>query len=101
MRFFLVPSLMILMAAAPALAQASAPDRQSLARENFAQADADGDEKLSASEFRRFIDENAKDDLGRAAMVKRFKAYDKAFERLDANKDGFVSRTEFASARRN
>jgi hypothetical protein len=101
MRFSLIPSLMIFMAAAPALAQASAPDIQSLARENFAQADADGDERLSSFEFRRFIDENAKDDLGRAAKVKRFRAYDKVFDRLDANKDGFVTRTEFASARRN
>jgi hypothetical protein len=60
----------------------------------------DGDERLSSSEFRKFIDENAKDNLGRAARVKRFGAYDKAFERLDANEDGFVTREEIASARR-
>jgi Ca2+-binding EF-hand superfamily protein len=100
MRIYEVLSLLIFIAAAPALAQASDPNRQSLGRENFAQADADGDERLSASEFRRFIDENAKDDLGRAARVKRFGVYEKVFARLDANKDGFVTRAEIAIASR-
>lgn len=94
-----VPSLLLFMAAAPALAQASAPDSQSLARENFELADVDGDERLSSSEFRRFIDENAKDNLGRARRVQRFKAYDRAFQRLDTNEDGFVTREEIKSAR--
>lgn len=100
MRFYRIYSLLFFIAVAPAYAQASAPDSQSLARKNFVLADVDGDERLSSSEFRKFIDENAKDNLGRAARVKRLGAYDKAFERLDANGDGFVTREEIASARR-
>ena len=81
--------------AAPALAQ----DTNALARENFDQADANDDGKLSPTEFRVFIDENAKDEIGRAAMVKRFGAYDRAFATLDQDEDGFVSGAELRAAR--
>lgn len=76
-----------------------AQDNRTLARENFRIADVNKDGKLSKPEFRVFIDENAKDDIGRAPTVRRFGAYDTAFERLDANKDGFVARSEIAGAR--
>ena len=82
--------------ATPALAQ----DDRSLARANFEQADRNDDGKLSKSEFRVFIDENAKDNIGRAAMVKRYGAYNTAFEQLDGNKDGFVARSEIAGAKK-
>lgn len=99
MRFCKILSLSILAVAVPSVAQATAPDQQSVARQNFIQADADEDDRLSKSEFRRFIDENAKDNLGRAAMVRRFGAYETAFGRLDENKDGFVTKDEIARYR--
>lgn len=77
-----------------------AQDNRTLARENFAIADVNEDGKLSKSEFRVFIDENAKDDIGRASMVRRMGAYDTAFKRLDANKDGFVARSEINGAKK-
>ncbi|WP_108791779.1 hypothetical protein [Erythrobacter sp. Alg231-14] len=82
-------------------ATANAQDNRSLVRENFQQADANDDDKLSRSEFRVFINENAKDEIGRASTVKRFGAYDRAFARLDANEDGFVTTAEMRSARSN
>lgn len=99
MRFCTIASLSVLAMAAhaPTLAQADAADNRSLARANFAQADANKDNKLSKPEFRRFIDENAKDGLGRASKIKRFGAYGTAFGRLDANSDGFVTVKEIAA----
>lgn len=94
---FLLISMTAIILAAPAIAQ----DNRSLVRENFQQTDANDDGKLSKSEFRVFINENAKDEIGRAATVKRFGAYDRAFARLDANEDGFVTRAEMRSARSN
>lgn len=96
MRINTALSLAIFAMAAPTLAQTPAQDQRSLVRENFKLADANGDDRLSRPEFRRFIDENAKDKLGRSAMVKQFGAYDTAFERVDSNKDGFVTKGEIA-----
>ena len=45
------------------------------------------------------IDENAKDEIGRAAFIKQRKAYDRVFARLDTNDDGFVSFSELPIAR--
>ncbi len=87
--------LIAIFVAAPTLANANA-DRAA-ARENFKQADGNNDGKLSKSEFRRFIDKNAKDGVGRAGMVRRLGAYDKAFSRVDSNKDGFVTGTELVA----
>ena len=72
---------------------------QAKARENFQQADADGNGKLTRAEFRNFINANADDGLGRAGMVRRFGAYDTAFDRVDKNKDGVVTPTELAAVR--
>ena len=77
----------------------TAQDNRGLVGENFEQADTDNDDKLSPSEFRVLIDENAKDEIGRAAFIKRRKAYDRVFARLDTNDDGFVSFSELPVAR--
>ena len=88
-----------LLVATPVLANQEADD-QAKARENFQQADADNDGKLTPAEFRNFINANADDGLGRAGMVRRFGAYETAFERLDTNADGLVTPRELAAARR-
>lgn len=89
-----------LLVAAPVHANEEADD-QAKARENFLQADADNDGKLTPAEFRDFINANADDGLGRAGMVRRFGAYERAFERVDNNADGVVTAPELAAARRN
>ena len=89
-----------LLVATPLLANEEADD-QAKARENFQQADGDNDGKLTRTEFRNFIDANAKDGLGRAGMVRRFGAYETAFERVDKNEDGVVTPRELAAARQN
>ena len=89
-----------LLVAAPLHANEGADD-QAKARENFQQADADDDGKLTPAEFRNFIDANADDGLGRAGMVRRFGAYETAFKRVDKNADGVVTARELAAARRN
>ena len=89
-----------LFVATPLLANQEADDRAK-ARENFQQADADSDGKLTRTEFRNFINANADDGLGRARTVRRLGAYDRAFERLDNNEDGMVTVGEIAAARRN
>lgn len=96
MRSTIPITLYALVMAAPAFAQTSAADQKAV-RTNFKQADANKDGKLSKSEFRRFIDENAKDNIGRASMVKRFGAYDAAFARVDTNKDGIVTGKELVA----
>ena len=68
--------------------------------ENFHLADANNDDKLSALEFRVLIDENTKDEIGRAAFIKRRQAYDSVFARLDANNDGYVSFSELPIGQR-
>tara|TARA_A100001035_G_scaffold7523_1_gene5352 strand:+ start:410 stop:703 length:294 start_codon:yes stop_codon:yes gene_type:complete len=77
----------------------TAQDNRSLVGENFEQADINNDDKLSPSEFRVLINENAEDEIGRAAFIKQRKAYDRVFTRLDANNDGFVSFSELPVAR--
>ena len=87
----LLPVLAVALMASGAAAQ---DEKQSAAAENFQQADANEDGKLDKKEFRTFIDLNAEDNLGRASMVKSYGMYDRAFARVDANKDGFVARDE-------
>ncbi len=86
--------------ASPAMAMQDNEDRAA-ARENFRQADADGDTRLDKREFRAFINANADDDLGRASTVRRFGAYDRAFARADANQDGYVTGRELAASQGN
>ena len=71
----------------------SKADRQKMI-ENIVQADKNNDGAISRSEFETLINLNAADGLGRAAQVKRMGAYDRAFGRIDANGDGFLTRTE-------
>lgn len=84
--------------AAPVAAQ---QDIRAAVQENFKEADANEDSKLNKAEFRKFIDANADDNIGRgAAMVRQFNAYDTAFARIDANEDGFITGEELANLQR-
>lgn len=71
----------------------SGADRQALIA-NFLQADTNNDGALYLSEFEQLMKLNANDNLGRAAIVVRTGAYGKAFNRLDTNRDGAVTREE-------
>ena len=97
MRLFTIVSLSALAIAAPAHALDKKAERAA-ARANFIQSDTSKDGKLNKAEFRKFIDANAKDGIGRASMVKSFGAYDTAFARVDANKDGVVTGKELAAS---
>ncbi|WP_109354533.1 EF-hand domain-containing protein [Sphingorhabdus sp. EL138] len=97
MRLSIPVSFFALTIASPALALNAAADRTA-AQENFSQADGNEDGQLTKSEFRKFINANAADDIGRASTIKRFGAYDRAFERVDANKDGLVTPKELAAS---
>lgn len=61
---------------------------------NFLQADTNNDGALYRSEFEVLMKLNAADKLGRASMVVKLGAYDKAFARLDKNRDGAISKEE-------
>ena len=97
MRLSILVSFSALAMAVPALALNAAADRKAV-QQNFKQSDSNKDGKLNKVEFRKFIDANAKDNIGRASMVKRFGAYDTAFGRVDTNKDGMVSPKELAAS---
>ncbi|MCR9078979.1 MAG: EF-hand domain-containing protein [Hyphomonadaceae bacterium] len=60
-------------------------DRVVVAEANFEAADADGDGALDRDEFKAFINANAESNLGRAKQIRRFRAYGRAFSRLDAD----------------
>ena len=69
-------------------------EQQEKREANFETADANGDGALTQAEFKAFVDANADDNLGRAAQLKRFGAYDRAFDRLDRDKSGTVTWSE-------
>lgn len=71
----------------------SGAEKQALI-ENFLQADTNNDGALYRSEFETLMKLNAQDNLGRASMVVRAGAYGKAFDRLDKNGDGAVTKEE-------
>ena len=99
MKIATIVAAFALFVAAPTIANEKADDRAKV-RENFQQADADSDGKLTRAEFRNFINANAEDGLGRAGMVRRLGAYATAFEKIDKNEDGVVTARELAEARR-
>jgi len=78
-----------------------ATEKKALMKENFKQADADGDGSLTPEEFKTFVDANADDDLGRAGKVRRMGAYDKAFKKMDKDEDGAVSWSEIVEKVKN
>ena len=71
-------------------------DPRAIIESNFKAADADGNGRLSPAEFRALIDANAESEIGRAAMVKRFGAYDRAFSAADQDGDGSVAWSEIS-----
>jgi Ca2+-binding EF-hand superfamily protein len=95
-------NLYVLLALSAALAStisapANADPQRAQAQANFFEADADQDEQLDMAEFTAFINLNADHNLGRAAMVRRFGMYGRAFGTADANADGVVSKDEIAA----
>jgi Ca2+-binding EF-hand superfamily protein len=83
-----------------ALAQL-APEQLQVAEANFKKADAAGTGKLTADEFKAFIDFNADAKIGKAAKIKSYGAYGKAFAAVDTDKDGTITWEEYVSAQKN
>ena len=96
MRFPAFIVFSVFAAAAPVFALDKGHDRAAT-QQIFKQSDANGDRQLNKAEFRKFIDACASANIGRAPMVQRFGAYDTAFSRSDANKDGVVTLKELAA----
>lgn len=95
-RFKFMAVLFVLLTATQLTAEE--PDVLSIVEANFKAADADGNESLDPTEFQSLIDANAENEIGRAATVKRFGAYKRAFKRADQNSDGRVAWSEILSA---
>ena len=72
------------------------PQREQL-KANFLAADVDKNGLLNVAEFKVFINLNADHKLGRAASIRRFEMYAKAFKEIDANGDGIVTQEEIAA----
>ena len=70
-----------------------------IVKANFQAADRDGNGALDSREFPALIDANAEHKIGRAAMVKRFGAYDRAFSTADRDADGVVAWSELMTKR--
>lgn len=70
----------------------------SLAKTNYQAADIDNDGALSKNEFEQFVNINADAKLGKASNIRRFKVYDRAFTKIDANENNQVSWQEFVAA---
>ena len=79
---------------------ASEPNREQ-AKANFLQADANQDRHLNFTEFTKFLNLNADHNIGRAATIRRFGMHGRAFQKVDANRDGMVSPQELAATRQN
>lgn len=76
--------------AGSAVAEPSEEQRE-LVRENFKQADANGDGALDRAEFEVFLRANAEDDIGRSKRAVEKNMFDRAFKKFDKNKDGQVT----------
>ena len=87
----------LIVSAGAAVAQL-APAALKTAEANFKQANASATGALTAPEFKTFIDLNAASGIGKAAKIKSFGAYDKAFAGVDADKDGSVTWDEYMRA---
>lgn len=77
--------------------QTAVAQDNSLAVENFQQADADGSRSLTYDEFVTLIDLNAQDGFGNAARVSERDLYARAFDRLDRNADKLLTPDELQS----
>lgn len=67
---------------------------------NFLAADADKSGGLDSVEFKALIDANASMNLGKAKMIQKRNAYDRAFSKFDADKDKLVTWSEIESMQR-
>jgi hypothetical protein len=90
-------TLALVVPAGTAVAQLSPSDLK-VAEANFKTANVSGTGKLTADEFKTFIDLNADAKLGRAAKIKSYNAYGKAFAKVDADNDGTVTWDEYVKA---
>jgi len=75
-------------------------DQGTVAGANFESADADRDGALDRDEFKAFINANAEHNLGRAKQIRRFRAYGRAFSRLDADGSKSVTWEEIQTAQK-
>ena len=69
-------------------------------RENFKSADEDGDDVITRGQFRVFVDANAEIDFAMSKQIKRMRAYQRAFSRVDLDRDGTLSWEEYLSVLR-
>ena len=76
---------------------AFAQSTPSAARANFIEADVNSDRALTIDEFTRFIDLNAEARIGNARLIQRTGQYMRAFDRVDANKDGLTTPKELSA----
>jgi len=67
---------------------------------NFTAADADKSGGLSSAEFKTFIDSNAEAGLGNAKKIQSRGLYDRAFAKIDKDKDGEITMAEFESMKK-
>lgn len=75
-----------------------APEALKQAQANFKTANASNAGALTPAEFKTFIDLNAAAQIGRAPKIQANNAYDRAFGRVDADKDGKVTWDEYVKA---
>ena len=78
-------------------ASARADTQREQLKANFLAADVDKNGQLIVAEFETFINLNADHKLGRAASIRRFRMYKKAFKEIDANGDGIVTKGEITA----
>ena len=69
-------------------------------RSNFESADEDGDDVITRGQFRVFVDANAEIDFAMSKQIKRMRAYQRAFSRVDLDRDGTLSWEEYLSVLR-
>ncbi len=60
-------------------------------QENFIAADRNNDNSLNRSEFRVFINKNARDGISPAPMIKEQNMYTQAFNMVDTDGNGLFS----------